>query len=53
MDNTIPPDPELEGVKEEFRIPVTNLKFFDTLNIVIKQDKIKRLKLVRSILLIT
>lgn len=52
MDNTFLPDPELEGVREEFRILLTDWKLFDTLNVVLKQDKITRLKLVRSILFI-
>ncbi|XP_045032947.1 uncharacterized protein LOC123474649 [Daphnia magna] len=45
MDNTIPREPDLDGIKEEFHIPVTDFKFFDTLNAVLKQDKIKRSKM--------
>lgn len=52
MDNTVPADPEVGGIKEEFRIPLTDLKSFDTLNVVLKQDKVKRLKLVPKILFI-
>ena len=50
MDNTVPVDPEVEGIKEEFRIPLKDLKAFDTLNGVLKQDKVKRMKLVPHIL---
>ena len=46
MDNTVPADPEVEEIKEEFRIPLRDLKSFDTLNGVLKQDKVKRMKLV-------
>lgn len=52
MDNTIPQDPELTGINEEFRIPITDYKLFDALNAVLKQDKVKRLKLVKSILFV-
>lgn len=52
MDNTIPREPDLDGIKEEFHIPVTDLKFFDTLNAVLKQDKIKKSKMVSSIVFI-
>ena len=52
MDNTVPADPEVGGLKDEFRIPLTDLKSFDTLNVVLKQDKVKRLKLVPKILFI-
>ncbi|XP_045026504.1 uncharacterized protein LOC116935065 isoform X2 [Daphnia magna] len=45
MDSTIPREPDLDGIKEEFHIPVTDLKFFDTLNAVLKQDKIKKSKM--------
>lgn len=50
MDNTIPVDQEVEGIKQEFRIPIRDLKGFDTLNLVLKQDKVKRMKLVPNIL---
>jgi hypothetical protein len=33
MDNTVPVDPEVKGIKEEFRIPLRDLKAFDTLNL--------------------
>lgn len=46
LDNTAPQQPEKEGIKEEFGIPVRSLKSFDCLNVSLKKDKEKRLKLV-------
>ena len=48
MDNTIPPDPEQGGIREELCIHIVNLRSFDSLNLVLKSDKIKRMKLVSN-----
>ncbi len=50
MDNIVPVDPVVEGIKEGFRIPLKDLKAFETLNGVLKEDKVKRMKLVPNIL---
>ncbi len=50
MDNTVPADPQIEGIKEEFCIPLKDLKSFDTLNGILKQDKVKRMKMVAKII---
>ena len=50
MDNTVPADPQIEGIKEEFCIPLKDLKSFDTLNGILNQDKVKRMKMVAKII---
>ena len=46
MHNTIPAEPELGGIKEELCLPVRSLALFDIMNITIRKDKIRRMKLV-------
>ncbi|XP_032796703.2 uncharacterized protein LOC116932897 [Daphnia magna] len=45
MNNTIPSDPELLGIKDDLCLPVKSLTAFDRINLIIREDKTKRLKL--------
>lgn len=46
LDNTTPQEQEKERMKEVLGIPVKSLRAFESLNLSLKKDKEKRLKLV-------